>query len=72
MIDFEPGAEWPAVDHHDAEERYYVETGEIIEGERRYGAGSYVVFAAGSQHRPRSEHGARIIGINEVVRSPGA
>jgi hypothetical protein len=67
VIDFAPGTEWPNVDHHLAEERYYVERGEIIEDDRRYPAGSYVVFASGSQHRPRSESGARIIGISETI-----
>lgn len=39
-------------------------SGEVIEGERRHGAGSYVVFAPGSRHRPRSDTGARMLGIN--------
>ena len=65
-IDFAPGSQWPAVDHHETEERYFVHSGEMIEDEHRYGAGSYVVFRAGSKHQPRSEVGARIIGINQV------
>jgi hypothetical protein len=64
VIDFAPASEWPSVDVHDDEERYYVLTGEIIEGDRRHPAGSYVVFAPGSRHRPRSETGARMLGIN--------
>lgn len=64
IIDFAPGSEWPSVDVHDDEERYYVMTGEVIEGERRFPAGSYVVFAPGSRHRPRSDIGARMLGIN--------
>ncbi|MFD9128323.1 cupin domain-containing protein [Kitasatospora sp. NPDC059571] len=64
LIDFAPGSRWPYVDVHDTEERYYVLSGEVIEDGRRHGAGTYVVFAPGSRHRPRSETGARIIGID--------
>jgi quercetin dioxygenase-like cupin family protein len=66
VIDFAPGSQWPEIDHHSTEERYYVESGEIIEGTERYSAGTYVVLAPGSEHRPRSERGARIIGINQA------
>jgi quercetin dioxygenase-like cupin family protein len=64
LIDFAPGSQWPSVDHHEHEERYYVLEGEIMEGDQRYPAGSYVTFDAGSSHRPGSETGARILGIN--------
>lgn len=63
LIDFAAGTEWPDVDVHAAEERYYVLSGEVIEGEERHGPGSYVVFAPGSRHRPRTETGARMLGI---------
>jgi ChrR Cupin-like domain len=63
LIDFAPGTEWPQIDVHATEERYYVVSGEVIEGEDRYGPGTYVVFAPGSQHRPRTETGARMLGI---------
>lgn len=66
LIDFAPGSEWPAVDHHEGEERYFVISGEIVEGDRRYGAGTYVVFSPGTSHRPRTDIGARILGINMV------
>ncbi|HEX6419128.1 MAG TPA: cupin domain-containing protein [Acidimicrobiales bacterium] len=64
VIDFAPGTEWPAVDHHEGEERYFVLGGEVIEGDVRHGAGTYVVFGAGTSHRPRTEVGARLLGIN--------
>jgi hypothetical protein len=64
LIDFDPGTEWPAVDHHETEERYLVVSGELIDNGERYPAGTYVVLAPGSSHRPRTEIGARIIGIN--------
>lgn len=66
VIDFAPGSEWPAVDEHDDEERYFVLDGEVIEGTKRHGAGTYVVFAPGSAHRPRTELGARMLGISLV------
>jgi quercetin dioxygenase-like cupin family protein len=64
LIDFAPGSEWPAVDHHEGEERYFVISGEVIEDDRRYGAGTYVVFAPGTSHRPRTDIGARMLGIS--------
>ncbi|MFE5587860.1 cupin domain-containing protein [Kitasatospora sp. NPDC056531] len=63
LIDFAPGSQWPEVDVHHTEERYYVLSGEVIEGDERHPAGSYVVFAPGSSHRPRTETGARMLGI---------
>ncbi|HEX5994531.1 MAG TPA: cupin domain-containing protein [Jiangellales bacterium] len=64
LIDFAPGTQWPAVDHHEGEERYFVLSGEVIEGDQRHGVGTYVVFAPGSSHRPRTEIGARMLGVN--------
>lgn len=64
LIDFAPHTIWPATDHHEDEERYYVLSGELVEGAQRYPAGTYVTFHAGSSHRPGSEAGASILGIN--------
>ncbi|NUR89638.1 MAG: cupin domain-containing protein [Nonomuraea sp.] len=64
MYDFAPGTEWPEVDVHDAEERYYVVSGEFLDRGHVLGPGSYVVFAPGSEHRPRTETGARMLGIS--------
>ncbi|MGH3313546.1 MAG: cupin domain-containing protein [Streptomyces sp.] len=64
MYDFAPGTEWPEVDVHEGEERYYVISGEFIDRGQRLGPGSYVVFAPGSTHRPRTEIGARMLGIS--------
>lgn len=64
LIEFAAGTEWPEVDVHTGEERYYVLSGEVIEGEERHGPGTYVVFAAGSEHRPRTDTGARMLGIS--------
>ena len=43
IIDFAPGSEWPQIDVHEGEERYFVLSGEIIEGDLRYTAGTHVV-----------------------------
>ncbi|MFI1226951.1 MULTISPECIES: cupin domain-containing protein [unclassified Streptomyces] len=64
LIDFAAGAEWPEIDRHPTEERYFVLTGEVIDGGERHGPGTYVVFAPGSEHRPRTETGARMLGIS--------
>ncbi|MFF1696465.1 cupin domain-containing protein [Streptomyces sp. NPDC058257] len=63
LIDFAAGTEWPETDVHATEERYFVVSGEVIDGGERHGPGSYVVFAPGSRHRPRTESGARMLGI---------
>ncbi|CAM3282650.1 cupin domain-containing protein [Stackebrandtia soli] len=63
LIDFGPGTRWPDVDVHESEERYFVIDGEIVEGDTRYPAGSYVVLAKGSAHQPGSETGGRMLGI---------
>ncbi|HET6653243.1 MAG TPA: cupin domain-containing protein [Nocardioides sp.] len=68
LYDFAPDTEWPEVDVHDGEERYYVISGEFIDRGRRLGPGSYVVFAPGSTHRPRTETGARMLGISILPR----
>jgi len=64
MVDMAPGSVWPVVDEHDRGEEVYVVEGEVIEGERCFGAGTYLYFKPGSRHRPRTEKGARLFGIN--------
>jgi hypothetical protein len=65
IVDMEPGAEWPHVDLHDQSgEDVFVFSGELIEGERRLGAGSFLAFSPFSKHRPRTETGVRLFGIN--------
>lgn len=66
LYDFEPGTEWPETDHHAAEERYYVTRGEIVDNGVVYPAGSYVVLAAGSSHRPTSPKGGQILGMSDA------
>ena len=64
VVDMAPGSTWPVVDEHDTGEEVYVIEGELIEGERRFGAGTYLFFKPGSRHQPRTEEGARLFGIN--------
>lgn len=64
VVDMEPGSTWPVVDEHDTGEEVYVVEGEIIEGERRFGAGTYLFFKPGSRHQPRTEKSAKLFGIN--------
>lgn len=71
IVEMAPGARWPRVDEHPDGEDVYVLEGEMIEGERRFPAGSYLHFAPGSSHRPRTETGVRLIGWNPREAAPG-
>ena len=67
IVDMDPGAEWPHVDHHgEFGEEVLVVSGELIEGDERFPAGSYLLFESGSSHRPRTETGVRLFGFNLV------
>ena len=60
MLRFEPGAAYPAHRHPGGEE-YFVLEGELQDGARRYGAGTYVYHPPGSAHRPASASGATLL-----------
>lgn len=60
-FDMEPGTRWPEVDVHDRDELIYVVSGELIEGEQRYPAGTYLHYTAGTSHQPRTDTGVRIL-----------
>lgn len=65
IVEMAPGAQWPYVDDHDAYgEQVLVLEGEMIEGERRIKAGSYLNFGPYSSHQPRTETGVRLFGVN--------
>lgn len=64
IVEMAPGSQWPHVDEHPLGEDVYVIEGEMIEGDLRFSAGSYLHFAPGSSHRPRTETGVRLIGWN--------
>lgn len=69
VVDMAPGSTWPVVDEHETGEAAYVVAGEVIEGDRRFGAGTYLFFAPGSRHQPRTAKGARLFGINPRSRA---
>lgn len=65
VVDMAPGAVWPHVDHHGrGGEDVFIVSGEMIEGDRRLPAGSFLSFAPDSAHKPRTETGVRLFGIN--------
>ncbi|QSQ12184.1 cupin domain-containing protein [Myxococcus landrumensis] len=66
VVDMAPGSQWPWVDVHDTGEEVFVVSGELIEGAQRLGPGSYLFFAPGSSHQPRTELGVRLFGINPI------
>lgn len=68
VVDMAPGSRWPSVDVHDETgEEVYVVSGELIEGEQRFGPGTYLFFGPGSSHQPRTETGVRLFGFNLVA-----
>ena len=70
VVDMVPGSEWPYVDEHgETGEQLIVISGEVIEGDERYQAGTYLSFGPGSSHRPRTETGSRLFGFNLVAAS---
>lgn len=70
VVEMAPGAVWPHVDHHDAfGENVFVARGVVIEGDQHYGEGCYLNFAPDSQHRPRTEVGVQLFGLNLTPRS---
>ncbi|WP_425494176.1 cupin domain-containing protein [Lysobacter soli] len=52
VVDMAPGSQWPVLDHHETGESYYVIAGEVIEGQARFGPGTYVYFAPDSPPSP--------------------
>lgn len=65
IVDMDPGAQWPHVDQHDRHgEEVLVLSGEMIDGDRRIGPGTYILYGPDSAHQPRTEIGVRLFGIN--------
>lgn len=65
IVDMEPGSQWPYEDVHDVTgEQVLIMSGEMIEGDRRLGPGTYLNFGPNSRHQPRTETGVRLFGIN--------
>lgn len=61
VFDLDPGVQWPVVDVHDRDELIYVISGEVLDHDRRFPAGTYLYYQAGSTHQPRTESGTRIL-----------
>jgi anti-sigma factor ChrR (cupin superfamily) len=65
IVEIEPGFTWPYVDVHGARgEEVLVLEGEMIDGDQRFGPGTYIVYGPDSSHQPRTETGVRLFGIN--------
>jgi hypothetical protein len=65
IVDMEPGAQWPYEAVHDEYgEQVWVVSGELIEGDRRFGPGTYLNYGSNSRHQPRTEKGVRLFGFN--------
>ncbi|MDQ3716937.1 MAG: cupin domain-containing protein [Actinomycetota bacterium] len=61
VFDMAPDTVWPVVDHHTSDEFIYVVSGELIEGDTRHSAGSYLHYEAGTSHQPSTQVGVRIL-----------
>src|SRR5690242_20428631 len=65
VVEIEAGATWPHIDRHGAGgESVFVLEGEVIEGDERFGPGTFLQFAPFSEHQPRSESGVKLFGYN--------
>ena len=60
MLQFEPGASYPA-HRHPLGEEYYVLEGSLEEAGVTYGAGTFVHHPPGSTHRPQSARGCVLL-----------
>jgi hypothetical protein len=69
VVDIAPGAQWPHVDRHGAGgEEVFVVSGELIDGDRRFGPGQHISYEPHSSHQPRSDTGVRLFGFNVLSR----
>ena len=62
-----PDTLWPVVDHHSADEFIYVVSGELIEGETRHSAATYLHYEAATSHQPRTQAGVRILVVGAAA-----
>ncbi len=60
LLRFEAGAEYAAHAHPKGEE-YWIISGELQEGSKLYGAGTYVIHPPGSKHKPKSPSGCVVL-----------
>jgi hypothetical protein len=60
-VDFDPGAQWPGLDHHaPGPEEVYVLAGDLDDGVTVHRAGTFLHHPAGTSHSPRSAEGCRL------------
>jgi hypothetical protein len=60
-VDFDPGAQWPGLDHHvPGPEEVYILSGDFDDGAHVYGPGTFLHHPAGSSHSPKSVEGCRL------------
>ena len=72
IVEMEAGAQWPHIDQHDQYgEQVLVLSGEMIEGDQVFGPGTYIAFGPHSAHRPRTETGLKLFGVNAVPLTQG-
>lgn len=60
LLRFAPGARY-AAHRHPSGEDYYVLSGTLQDGDKRYGAGTYVHLPPGSSHGPCSDTGCLVL-----------
>ena len=64
LLELAPGGQWPADRSRDTGEACLVLDGELVEGDRRHGPGTWLLFRPGSRQRPHSDTGARLLGFH--------
>ncbi|WP_419996510.1 cupin domain-containing protein [Streptomyces boninensis] len=67
IVEWAPGAQWPGVDLHEGEERYYVLSGTLVDEGRLHREGDYVILDKGTSHSPHSDTGATLLVTSTVV-----
>ena len=60
LLQFDPGAHYPAHRHPEGEE-YYVLDGTLVDGGQEYGPHTFVHQPPGSTHRPASRTGCTLL-----------
>ncbi|HET7300760.1 MAG TPA: cupin domain-containing protein [Oleiagrimonas sp.] len=67
IVDIEAGCRWPFMDQHDEKgELVLVLSGDLIEGDRTFGPGSYLLYGPHSSHASSTRHGVRLFGLNAI------
>lgn len=64
LVELAPGGAWPSDPRRDTGAAYFVLDGEVVDGERRHGAGTWVLVRPGRRQRLHSDTGARLLGFH--------